>query len=328
MKIDLDNPWTDGFSQIVDKIDIYFFFRHILGRLPSEIEWPGHCGFIGKNLKDVVSVYLNSPEFKSRKLIAYDASHLCKVDLGEGYKIFVSERDHGVGSHILHSGTYEPIITELFKKYLKHGMNVIDVGANIGWFSLLSAHLVGSKGLVYSFEPGTINGKILCINKQFNKFDNIKIIHAAASDKIESLDYSSSFSNGFVSQMTDVSNEEILSSDIVFGIPIDDVIPESLPVNLIKVDVEGYEMKVLSGALKIIKKWNPIIIAEFSEGAVSKKNGSSGNYLNLLIEAGYKISAVTKTDIIDCGQSIQDIINIFEKQKLDHIDILAMPITK
>lgn len=321
MAINLDKPWTDKFNHQIEKLDVYYFFRHILGRLPSEIEWPGHCGFIGKNLQDVISVYLNSPEFKARKLIAYDASHLQKIDLMEGYSIFVSERDHGVGSHILYSKTYEPIITSLFKEHLKPGMNVIDVGANIGWFSLLSAQLVKSEGLVYAFEPGSINGKILCINKQFNKFEKIiQIIHAAASDKIESLAYSSSFSNGFVQPITDISNEEILSSDIVFGIPIDVVIPDNLPINLIKVDVEGYEMKALNGALKIIKRWKPIIIAEFSDQAASNPDD---NFLNLLAGIGYKISAVTKTEVIYCGSSIQKVIEIYEENKLDHIDILA-----
>lgn len=129
-EIDLEHPWTQQFSTRVTKLDIYYFFRHILGRLPSESEWPGHCGFVGKNITEIIATYLNSPEFKSRKLIEFSPTGIGKVEL-DGYVMYAAENDYAVGSHILNNRTYEPAVSQVFRSCLQPGMTVLDIGANI-----------------------------------------------------------------------------------------------------------------------------------------------------------------------------------------------------
>lgn len=327
-EIDLEHPWTQQFSTSVTKLDVYYFFRHILGRLPSEPEWPGHCGFVGNNLTDIVTTYLNSPEFKSRKLIGFSMTGIGKAEL-DGYAMYAAENDYAVGSHILGHRNYEPAVSEVFRSYLQPGMTVLDIGANIGWFSMLSASIVGHTGRVFSFEPGMVNARFLLLNKTVNAFEQITLIHAAASDRIESLAFSSSLSNGFVSDLRKAEPEVILSADIVSAVPVDLIVPQDLPVHLIKVDVEGWEMKALRGASRVIKQWKPIIVAEFAPPALVGSSGVSGEeFLDYFQKYGYGFQVIRDSSPLDCGTDIERVIDAYEQSKENHIDILMAPSSK
>jgi FkbM family methyltransferase len=324
-EIDLDQPWTQEFSAAVTQLDVYYFFRHILGRLPLEAEWPGHCGLVGKNLPDVVAAYLNSREFKSRKLIGFSPQGITKVELGE-YAMYAAENDYSVGGHIIAQRDYEPAVSEVFRSHLKPGMAVVDIGANIGWFSLLSAALVGKTGRVFSFEPGMANSRFLMLNKAVNAFDQITLIHAAASDRIESLAYSSTLSNGSVADLTGAEPGLILNSDIVLAMPIDSIIPPDLPIHLIKVDVEGWEMKALRGAAQTIERWKPKIIAEFTPPALLRDSGLTGEeFLAYFKERGYSFEVIQEGKPLNCGFDIGRVMTAYEQSKVDHIDILMTP---
>src|SRR4051794_12712719 len=128
--IDLKTPWRQAFSPVVSTLDVFYFFRHILGRVPSETEWPGHCGFVGKDLQEVVATYLNSPEFKNRKLVGFAAKGIHRVELG-GYVMYVADNDYAVGNPIYTTRNYEPGVSAIFRQHLKPGMTAIDIGANI-----------------------------------------------------------------------------------------------------------------------------------------------------------------------------------------------------
>ena len=324
-EIDLDHPWTQPFSDTITRLDVFYFFRHILGRLPSAPEWPGHCGFVGKKLGDVVGSYLNSPEFKSRKLIGFTSQGIRKVEL-DGYVLYAAENDHAVGSHIIAHKTYEPGVTEVFRSSLRPGMTAIDIGANIGWFSMLAAALVGATGRVFSFEPGLANSRFLVLSKAANRFDHITLIHAAASDRIESLAYSSTLSNGFVTDVQAAEPEEILSADIVFAVPVDLIVPPDQPVHIIKVDVEGWEMKALRGAARIIEQWQPRIVAEFTPPALVGSSGVTGaEFLAYFRDRGYGFQVIQPEARLECGSDIEQILTAYERSGVDHIDILMTP---
>jgi FkbM family methyltransferase len=322
--INLEEPWLNEFNPTVTQLDVYYFFRHILGRNPSKPEWPGHCGFIGKDLSEVISTYLNSPEFRSRKLAGFSPKGVTSVKL-DNFLMYLAENDHAVGAHILANKNYEPAVTKVFNDLLKPGMNAVDIGANIGWFSMLSASLVGDKGHVFSFEPSPINGRFLELNKLANKFDQITIIHAAASNKTESLIYNSSFSNGFVSNVAHIDPASILDSELVFGIPVDHALSSSQEqIHLVKVDVEGWEMKALYGAKELLEKWKPHIVLEFSPPALSSCSQVSGEYLlTWLLKLGYNFNVIEEGGVKFFGNNTTGIVDAYEQSGKDHIDLLC-----
>ena len=84
-------------------------------------------------------------------------------------------------------GTYELDKQVLFSKYIKHGMTVYDVGANVGLYSLLSSVLAGKEGKVFSFEPLPENISYLKKHIKLNNLTNVKVIVKAVNDKISRL---------------------------------------------------------------------------------------------------------------------------------------------
>lgn len=109
-------------------------------------------------------------EAKIRRLchVAYLGDHnaLCRV-LGR-FKMFVDTRDLGLAGHLMLDGYWEMWVTEIIVSLVREGMIVADIGANLGYFTILMTHLVGEKGMVHAFEPNPqmagLIGKSLSIN--------------------------------------------------------------------------------------------------------------------------------------------------------------------
>ena len=87
-----------------------------------------------------------------------------------GQKIFVDTRDIGLTPHILVDGMWEPAVLEVFRRVVGGGMTVVDIGANIGWYSLLAASRVGEKGSVIAFEPNEDLVRLLRRSAEVNGF--------------------------------------------------------------------------------------------------------------------------------------------------------------
>ena len=177
-------------------------------------------------------------------------------------------------------GTYEFDKQILFEKYVKPGMVVYDIGANAGFYTLLSAVLTGSNGKVFAFEPVPQN--IFYIKKHLglNKITNTVVVEKAVSDKISKLkfDLSSNPSMGHFSENGKIEVE---------AISLDEFTKQGNPLpDLIKMDIEGAEFDALIGAKEILKTKKPVIFIATHGDAVKK------NCLELLKEMSYKIEII------------------------------------
>ena len=107
----------------------------------------------------------------------------------EGSWLYVDPRDVGVSINLMTQAAYEPGLTDYLKQALRPGMVFVDGGANVGYFTLLAAKLVGESGRVYAFEPEPRNFGLLERSVERNDAGNVVLTQAALADRagVESL---------------------------------------------------------------------------------------------------------------------------------------------
>ena len=94
-----------------------------------------------------------------------------------GLKLYIDKNDTVVSESLIYNKTWSKHETKLVSKYLKKGDVFVDVGAHIGYFTLLASKIVGPVGRVYAFEPNTNNFKLLQKNVKRNKLNNVICIN-------------------------------------------------------------------------------------------------------------------------------------------------------
>jgi len=312
-----------AFDPTANETDIFYCFRLILGRLPNKEEWTGHSSVTGQNLATVVAPYFNSLEFAQRGILnppSMDDVQLVKLDK---FSMYVSPSDLAVGRQIMDSKSYEPNVARILHQRLRLGMTVLDVGANIGYFSLLASSLIGSDGQCIAIEPNSRNVKLLLASKESNGFQQLQILQAAAGDTWGVLQLNTMHSNGVVSPVN-ADIRDIIQRETVLSLRIDDVLSPRVKIDVIKIDVEGAEYRALSGALQHIEKDRPLIISEFTPGSLPGISGvSPEEYLRFFTERGYHLSVLEPDRRVDCGQDVAMVMRKYRERNVDHIDILA-----
>lgn len=165
-------------------------------------------------------------------------------------------------------GTYEVPIQNIFVQHLQDGDVFYDIGANVGFFSIIAAELVGDTGKVYAFEPGEGNAASIRHNARLNNFDQIEVIEKAVSDTSgEGQLLLAKYSGGHALATADAPPD--LAGEVTVDlVSIDDLIAQDkiAPPNFVKVDVEGAELSVLKGMTQTIKTHQPTIIYEVDDG--------------------------------------------------------------
>jgi FkbM family methyltransferase len=202
-----------------------------------------------------------------------------------GFELAVDALDFSV-SQPLASGSYEPHLRAFYESRLKPGMTFVDVGANIGLYSMLAAQLVGDRGRVISFEPNSENCRLILLSIIKNRFVNVSLFPLALSDMMGYTFFSTFLgSNGGMLP----SDESVLNDPNCTVVPtmrMDDFIHER--VDIIKIDVEGAEGLVVRGAQKLIEQHRPLVTSEFSMEMLPRVSRMPGlDYLNYFKEHVY-----------------------------------------
>src|SRR5262245_52967922 len=162
----------------------------------------------------------------------------------------------------------EPELIHLMTKVLKRGDRFIDGGANVGFFSLYAAKLVGPTGRVLAVEPEKRNIERLERNIAVNELDNIEIVERAlCSGQFAEMNLHLSEDNGTHSVMG--IPDRATGQDAVVTVTKLDTLLIGLPVRLIKLDVEGAEVAALkSGATYVRPHSTPFVVCEMNEEAL------------------------------------------------------------
>ncbi len=214
------------------------------------------------------------------------------LSLGRLQKIFFLKADD-----------YEADTQAAFRKLIKPGMTVFDIGANSGYFTLLMADLVGPEGRVYSFEPFPVNFNLLKTNVLFNGLENVHLFQSALSDRRgEAILHINPVNDGGHSLGDFEDNPDLAGRDkkklkeLVRTETLDEFMAAQKidHVDIMKVDVEGAETLVFAGAKKLLARRDaPILICEVGDIAQKQVGKTEKKLREELYAYGYRSYELT-----------------------------------
>lgn len=195
-----------------------------------------------------------------------------------GKKFLLPTKDTSMVPSIM-NGDYEEFELSLYEYLLKKNYVVLDIGANLGIYAVLGSAKVGPKGSIHSFEPVPENLKYLRHNKKLNQASNIKINPAGIGDKGGRVKIYLADKNVGTHSMGGSSTKKHIWVDIE---TIDDYVKRNdLEVNLIKMDIEGYEGHAVRGATKTLRK--ATLLTEFTASRLKQCGDSPLEVANQLL---------------------------------------------
>ncbi len=190
---------------------------------------------------------------------------------------------------------FEPDVAVL-NNFIKQGDVVIDVGGAYGRYAYPISRLVGPKGRVYSFEPGTYSSRVLKFVAWFHGLKNVVVIKQALSDKEGSINLCFPVKKtGKVGPSLAYISTENASHAWTEKVPmvtIDDYCRRSRieSIRFIKCDVEGAELNVYRGADAMIRKCRPVVLSEVDADNLKRFGYDVNDLEKFFLERGYKIA--------------------------------------
>jgi FkbM family methyltransferase len=204
----------------------------------------------------------------------------------------------------LASGAYEPAETQWYEGNVRTGDLVVELGANIGYFTLLFARLVGPTGAVRAYEPDPVLTQILERNVARNGYGNIEVRTAAVSDRTgrarfyrshENLGDNRLFSHGDDAAVFDV---DCVSLDDEFR-----DVPQTIGV--VKMDIQGAEPAAWRGMRRLLATNPPrALLIEFWPHGISGMGEDSAAFLRAIAAAGYSIREIDKAEHVEVSELV------------------------
>lgn len=207
------------------------------------------------------------------------------------YYLLIDEtRDRWIAPHIRDNRMWEAAETSLFLRLVQPGDRVVDVGAHVGYFTILFSRLCGENGFVHAFEPEPANHRLLRANLLVNDCRNVEALQFALSDGAGSAQLYLSADNSGDHRL---QFSEGRSSLGVSTVELDTVIGEGR-VDIIKMDAQGAEPRILAGMQKLVarERAHLCVLMEFSPGLIAR-DGSVAAFAAQLDALGARVCAVS-----------------------------------
>lgn len=218
---------------------------------------------------------------------------LCRV-LGR-YKFFVDTNDYGLAPHLMLDGFWEMWITEVIVSLVRPGMVVADIGANLGYFTMLMADLVGTQGRVHAFEPNPRMMELLSRNVSINGLWSQTMVHPTALGDENGREAMLVMPHGEPKNSYTIGASQVPAPDALAGPEIHvpstrlDSEVDWQAIEFAKIDVEGAEQMVWAGMRGLLDGGRlKNVLLEFC----SKRYADPAGFLYDLIAPGFALARV------------------------------------
>lgn len=201
-----------------------------------------------------------------------------------------------VTQSLVQHGTWEPVETELMQRLLKPGMTMVDVGANLGYMTVVGSRQVGPTGRVIAFEPEPRNFALLKRNVRRNRCDNVEIHPQATGAKTDETLIMFLATENFGDHRTFPDPDEPgRLRHTVRSTTVDSVVAER-PVDFVKMDIQGGEGHALTGMQETVRRNADLtILLEFWPYGLRRAGTAPKDLLDRLIDAGFAFRSLATT---------------------------------
>jgi FkbM family methyltransferase len=213
-----------------------------------------------------------------------------------GHKIYVDTRDMSLTPHILLDGCWEPWIVNVFRNTVEPNMNVIDIGANIGYYSLLAADAIGPNGKLVSFEANAEIADILYRNLAINGFsDRSEVVSKAVYSRTDTLKFGifERYQGGSSLYATPEHGEQLRDAVKIVeveAISLDEFCEPGSRIEFLKIDAEGAESRIFDGARRVITENRQLqILMEYAPALIESEGGSVEEFYKKIASFGFRV---------------------------------------
>lgn len=209
----------------------------------------------------------------------------------DGATFYLQPGDNYLTRLLINEGHYEPTETALVRDILKEGDTFIDVGANIGWYTVHGSRAVGDQGRVVAFEPDPASLAVLRRNLEANGLQNVVVEEKGLSNAAGSFKlYLNPDNLGMHSLVIEHDGGQHFIN--VATVRFDDYWQGRGPIRLIKIDTEGAEGMILDGMKETLKQPGLELIVEYAPQRLRQSGYDPDQLLNSLYQLGYRASLI------------------------------------
>lgn len=228
-----------------------------------------------------------------------------------GRPFLVNAEDKGEGRDILLHGVYSPFETKMLRSLIKPNMRAVDIGAHIGYFTVMMADLAGEGGRVFAFEPEPKNFELLSKNIALNRFSNVSLHNLALGDKSGEREL---FTDNFNLGNPSFARKNIPRESTGEGIDVsvktlDEILPAGEQIDFIKIDVQGAEALALAGAKQTLGRVKAMIV-EFWPYGLRNVGSDPLNFLQGLTEQGFSLYVISEAKKEFKKKTPEELLNV------------------
>lgn len=262
-------------------------YRWILGRDPDPTGLATYQRELANGslaAADMREALLASPEFQQSR------EDLREVDIGNGVRVVVDAKEPEFGRAIVERGAWEPHILDAIDSILRPGDTFVDVGANVGVMAFRAARAVGASGRVIAFEPHLSNAAMFQRGMLANRFTQVRLHIVAAADRFDLISITRASNAKTGGTRGALSFDYIVQAD-----RLDNYLERERRVDLIKIDIEGFELPALEGLSETIARHKPRILCEYNPLCFQALGYKPADV------ARYYFDLASKVEVIDHG---------------------------